>query len=141
MTERSIAPAFLARAGSTQWSLVGRSCGSCGETVFGRADQACPKCGGGDLSDVELAPTGRVWGFTVLRSPSPGVRKSAGPALPYAVGLVEIDGSGLLVLTHIDVPPDTLAIGDAVTFQTRDLYTDDEGTNVVGFSFRGSADA
>lgn len=134
MTRRSVAGEFFDEDAAGTWTLVGTRCRSCRELLFGRTDPACPRCAHADLDPVTLPSRGTVWAYTVQRNPPPGQRRSTTPELPYAVGLVELEGSGLRVLSHIDVPLDRVAVGLAVELAVRKLYNgqDDE---VVGFAF------
>jgi uncharacterized OB-fold protein len=56
--------------------------------------------------------------------------------VPFAVGLVEIDGDGVRVLTPLNVVPDRLRVGLALELETHPLYTDTANLEVMSFRFR-----
>ncbi|GAA1532499.1 Zn-ribbon domain-containing OB-fold protein [Nocardioides humi] len=134
MATRSIARDFFVEDLDRGWSLVGTRCRSCHEQLFGRADPACPRCAGPDLDPVLLPASGAVWAYTVQRNPPPGRRRATTPTVPYAVGLVELDGIGLRILTHIDVDPERVTVGLPVRLAVRELYHEHDEL-VVGFAF------
>jgi uncharacterized OB-fold protein len=135
---RPVAPAFLGRSPAGNWELLGRRCGECAETGFGRENDACQRCGSADLSDVSLGDRGALWTFTVLRNPPPGSRRTTRPdVLPQPLGLVELQGA-VRVMTRIDVPVERLSIGMPLKLVTEELF-DDNGTRVVGYSFTEQA--
>src|ERR1044072_9976316 len=74
--------------------LIGSRCGVCGATTF-PVQQRCPKCSGGDMSDIHLPPTGTLVAWTTQGFP-PGAPYK-GPAgkdfVPFGVGLVQL-GTG-----------------------------------------------
>ncbi|EHB59230.1 protein of unknown function DUF35 [Mycolicibacterium rhodesiae JS60] len=138
---RSVAPSFLGRTESGGWQLLGRQCGQCAETAFGRDDDTCQRCGSIDLSDVDLGERGTLWSFTVLRNPPPGNRRTSRPEpLPQPLGLVELDGAPVRVMARVDVPVERLVIGLPLTLTASQLYTDDDGAAVIGYSFEECSD-
>lgn len=136
---RSVAPEYFGRSGNA-WTLLGMQCRSCGETGFGQDVQWCSRCGGDQLTRVDLPSTGQVWSFTVQRNPPPGSRRSTLPEIPYAVALVELDGSGLRVMGPVSASLDEVRIGCAVRLAVRELFAEDAtgdepAKTVVGFEF------
>ena len=138
---RAAAPSFLGRTESGGWQLLGRRCRRCAETAFGRDDDACQRCGSTDQSDVDLGGRGTLWSYTVLRNPPPGNRRTTRPEpLPQPLGLVELSDASVRVMSRVDVPVERLAIGLPLTLATSQLYIDDDGAAVMGYSFGECAD-
>jgi uncharacterized OB-fold protein len=76
-------------------------------------DLVCPRCGLRDLSEVELAPEGRLVAFTVQTVPSDEFLNDA----PYAYVLVDLDGGGRVTGWIPGVSSESeLAVGDRVRF-------------------------
>ena len=139
---RPVAPSFLGQTEFGGWQLLGRQCGQCAETAFGRDDDACQRCGSVNLSDVDLGDRGSLWSYTVLRNPPPGNRRTTRPEpLPQPLGLVELRDASVRVMARVDVPVERLAIGLPLMLAASQLYVDDDGAAVMGYSFEECSDA
>ena len=72
--------------------LIGSRCGACGATTF-PVQQRCPRCSGGEMSDVLLPRRGTLVAWTTQGFP-PGAPYK-GPTgkdfVPFGVGLVQLD--------------------------------------------------
>lgn len=126
--------------------LLGSSCPHCSTTTF-PAQKSCPRCTRTDMAQVPLAPTGKLWSFTVQgfepKPPYAGER----PFRPYGVGYVELaaeQGDAVLVegrLTSSD--PEELCIGDEMEVCFVPLRIDESGRDIITFAFsstgRGAA--
>ena len=117
--------------------LIGSTCGSCGATVF-PAQQRCPKCSVGDMSQVLLPRRGTVVAWTTQGfPPGPPYKGPTGKAfVPFGVGLVEL-GDVIRVegrLTEND--PAKLEFGVPVELTMIPLTTDDDGDEIVTFAFK-----
>lgn len=73
----------------------------------------CRGCGARDLTYAEVAPRGRVYSFTVSHH---NFTAEAGRELPYAIGIVEVDGTdGARILANfVDTPLDAIHVGAPV---------------------------
>jgi uncharacterized protein len=80
---------------------------------------ACPKCHSEELEWVDLPETGRIYAFSAVLGGAPlGLEDG----LPYAVGLVDLEGDVLRLFGRIDGKPWTeLKIGDRVRVEPFDL--------------------
>src|SRR5205085_8734677 len=71
--------------------LIGSRCGSCGATTF-PVQQRCPRCSGGEMSELLLPRSGTLVAWTTQGFP-PGA-PYAGPTgddfVPFGVGLVQL---------------------------------------------------
>ena len=114
----------------TDRRLVGGRCGACGHHHFPAA-AICPYCGAVEITRVELSETGTLWGWTVVTASPPGY---AGD-VPFGFGIVELP-EGLRVISRIEeADPARLSFGAPVRFALAPLYTDDDGTEVVTYTF------
>jgi uncharacterized OB-fold protein len=117
--------------------LIGSSCGSCGATAF-PAQQRCPKCSVGDMSQVLLPRRGTLVAWTTQGfPPGPPYKGPTGKAfVPFGVGLVEL-GDVIRVegrLTEND--PAKLEFGMPVELTMIPFATDDDGDEIVTFAFK-----
>lgn len=73
----------------------------------------CPSCHRGDLEWIDLPRTGRIYAFSAVLVGAPLGMEAA---VPFSVGLVDLDGVPLRLFGRIEgVPWTDLAIGDPVT--------------------------
>lgn len=92
--------------------LCGTRCSACGSTTFpGRSH--CPDCFGADVDWVPIGETATLYAFTTQ---SRALRFTA----PQVVGVVEIEGVGLVV-SPIGGRYEDLSIGQALTLEVVDL--------------------
>src|SRR5262249_59550618 len=110
--------------------LIGGQCGACGRH-HSPAAVACPYCGAAEVARVELSETGTLWGWTAVTAAPPGYRGD----VPFGFGVVELP-EGLRVISRIEEPdPARLSFGAPVRFALAPLDTDDDGTEVVTYTF------
>lgn len=93
--------------------LLGTRCSVCASVFFPREDSFCrnPGCsGGGELVEVPLSRSGRVWSYTDgrYRPPSPYVSDPELSWEPYALIAVELECERIVVLGQA-VPGVTVA--------------------------------
>jgi hypothetical protein len=80
---------------------------------------ACPKCHGEELVWVDLPEHGRIYAFSAVLGGAPLGMEAE---VPFAVGLVDLDGMELRLFGRIDGRPwDALRIGDSVQVEPYDL--------------------
>lgn len=93
--------------------LIGSRCAHCAVTVF-PLQAGCPRCGSGDMREIEYADTGTLWTFTTQGFPPkspPYVPPPESEFTPYAVGYVEFSGQGLVEGRIECTDPSALRIG------------------------------
>lgn len=111
--------------------LLGGCCPQCRRHHF-PAPPTCPYCGAGNCESVALSERGTLYLFTVVRNAPPGYRGRA----PYGFGVVELP-EGLRIITPLtETRLDILRVGMAVRLQIAPLFTDDEGREVLSYSFQ-----
>jgi hypothetical protein len=104
LTDPELAPYWEA---ARREQLVARRCGSCDRPSW-PPRAACPHCGSLDLSWCDIAGTGQLFTWTVIGHTSIAGFKEA---LPFAVGIVEVDGApGVRMVGRILSDPAELAI-------------------------------
>lgn len=115
--------------------LIGSRCKSCKSYFFPKESFACrnPACQSGDLEEVALSTSGRLWSFTnnCYRPPAPYV--SPEPFEPYTIAAVELAKEKMVVLGQVvsGVELDQLEVGMEMDLVSDTLYTDDEREYVV----------
>lgn len=115
-------------------ALLGTRCSQCGEVSLGSND-CCPNCGADAVAHIPLARHGTLWTYTVARHRPPGNYQGPDPFRPFAMGLVELP-DGIRILSRIDVEPGDLAIGMSLELNPFVLRTDENGSEIIGFSFQ-----
>ncbi|MFL6241462.1 MAG: Zn-ribbon domain-containing OB-fold protein [Acidimicrobiia bacterium] len=114
--------------------LVGGRCPVCGQHHFPAAS-ICPYCGADGVARVELSETGTLWGWTAVTAAPP---RYAGD-VPFGFGVVELP-EGVRVITRLEeADPAQLSFGMPVRFALASLHTDDDGTEVVTYTFAPAA--
>ena len=139
-TQRALAPEISTWPNDDP-QLVGSACGTCGATTF-PVQQRCPKCSGGEMSDVLLPRRGTLVAWTTQGFP-PGAPYK-GPTgkdfVPFGVGLVQLGMHEEAVirvegrLTEND--PAKLRFGQEVELTMLPFTTDEDGTQVITFAFQ-----
>ena len=127
------------RLGSRSASSIGTvtMCGDCSATTF-PVQQRCPRCSGGEMSELLLPRSGTLVAWTTQGFP-PGA-PYAGPTgddfVPFGVGLVQL-GDVIRVegrLTEND--PAKLKFGQQVELTMVPFTTDADGNEIVTFAFQ-----
>jgi uncharacterized OB-fold protein len=87
--------------------IMGTRCAACNRT-FVPPRKTCPSCFGKNTEWVEVAPTGTLESFTVVRRQLAALPKK----VPVAFGLIRLDGADTSLLHYLDeVAPEDIAIG------------------------------
>ena len=114
----------------TDTHLIGGRCAACERYHFPAAS-ICPSCGADEITRVALSETGTLWGWTAVTAAPPGY----GGEVPFGFGVVELP-EGLRVITRLEeADPAKLSFGMPVQFALAPLHTDDDGNQVVTYTF------
>ena len=94
--------------------LTAQECTRCGTRLLPAAPR-CFRCQNDTFQTVELAGTGSVYSFIVVRHP---LRPNLREVVPYVSAVIELDGTqgegARMVVNVIDCDPEKVAIGDKV---------------------------
>ncbi|MBA3743232.1 OB-fold domain-containing protein [Sporichthya sp.] len=116
--------------------LRAHQCTHCAALYFDRRN-GCARCGRREFGTKDLATTGTVRAFTIVR------RASANLKTPYISAIVDLDGGGVVKANLVDIPAEaaTITPGLPVELTTWVAGTDDDGTEAVSFGFKRTAAA
>jgi uncharacterized OB-fold protein len=122
-------PARYWREMPQRYRLEAAKCTGCGKISF-PPRLICPKCGNRTFDKTKLADEGVVKTYTVIRvAPSQFSGQS-----PYAVGIVELDGGVSVTAQIVDVPLDSIKLGQRVRIEFRRVQEDgDAGIICYGY--------
>src|SRR4029450_7055440 len=121
----------LSEAPSAAVRLCAARCAACEHLHF-PATPTCPYCGVDRTTPTLVGPAGHLRLFTVVANRPPGYR---GP-LPYGFGVVELDDTGLEIIARLaETDLARLHPGLPVRLIVEPLFTDDDGTPVLGYAF------
>ncbi|MBW2056648.1 MAG: Zn-ribbon domain-containing OB-fold protein [Deltaproteobacteria bacterium] len=109
--------------------LLGSRCRRCGSVYFPRR-AVCANCLGETMEEIPLSRRGRLYTYTIVRYPAPGLRA------PYAVGYVDLpEGVRVFsVLTGWD--DENLGLGIDMELVVERFGEDAEGNEVQTYKFR-----
>jgi uncharacterized OB-fold protein len=112
-----------------RYRLEAAKCKKCGKVSF-PPRLICPKCGNRAFDKTKLADEGVVKTYTVIRvAPS-----QFSGQWPYAVGIVELDGGVSVTAQIVDVPLDSIKLGQRVRIEFRRVQEDgDAGIICYGY--------
>ena len=114
----------------TERHLIGGRCAYCGRHHFPTA-VICPYCGAAEVARVELSDTGTLWGWTAVTVAPPGYEGG----VPFGFGVVELP-EGVRVISRIEESdPARLSLAAPVRFALAQLHADEDGTEVVTYTF------
>lgn len=135
-TQRALAPE-ISTWPEDKPQLVGSRCDSCSATTF-PAQQRCPRCSEGTMSEVLLPRTGTLIAWTTQGFP-PGA-PYAGPTgkdfVPFGVGLVQLDDVIRVEARLTENDPAKLEFGQSVELTMIPFTTDADGNEVITFAFQ-----
>ncbi|MFC2009869.1 Zn-ribbon domain-containing OB-fold protein [Chloroflexota bacterium] len=118
--------------------LRGSKCHNCGVAFLGKVI-ACENCQSTDIEERVLGTSGTLFSYTIVWNRPPAHYKGAiDPFVPFAVGMVELsDGEMFLSrLSHLEF--DELVIGMPLVLSVEPLYRDEEGNDVMIYTYMPS---
>lgn len=119
------------RLGPPKLRLHAMKCDSCGKLSPWWEKNHCYECGGGELTEQELAGSGEITNYTVVYYPP---RDFLGQE-PYVVGHVQMDEDVLLPAPVVDVAPEDVEVGTRVASTLRRMKLGHEGDIYYGHKF------
>lgn len=113
------------------WVLVGRRCSDC-STVFHPVRYRCPRCGSGDLEEVDLPKTGAVRTLTLVHRTGPAALIEA----PYYVAIVDIDaGPTIEAISSAKLSAKNVKPGAKVKLMLESIGGDEDGEEIGAYRF------
>jgi uncharacterized OB-fold protein len=110
--------------------LIGGYCASCERFHFPRA-RTCPYCSAADCAPRALSDRGTLRLFTTVRNRPPGYRGE----VPFGFGVVELP-EGMQIISRLgEADVARLRIDMPVRLAFDPLHLDEEGRQVVTYSF------
>ncbi len=106
---------------------MGHKCRDCGKTSY-PAVELCPFCSSGQVEKVPISPVGTVYSFSVTRVP-------VGPFKPPIVGGYIDLPEGTRVFGQIHAKVEDVKTGMKVRVETGVLWTEKDGTEVLGYYY------
>lgn len=139
MAKTTFAPGFITgyEQDSDAARLQGISCQDCNIVLFGEREY-CENCGSSTVEQIELGTRGKIHSYTVQRAP---------PVAPFAMGTTEQEHweprpigyvdlpEGVRLLSVLEGPVESIAIGTRVTLQIEPCWKDDSGNDVLCYKF------
>jgi len=114
-----------------RYRLEAGKCKNCGLVVF-PPRIICPRCKSRDFEKVNLAESGKIITFTIIRVPPQQFVDQA----PYAVGIVELDDGVKLTGQIVDCNFEEMKIGKRVKIEFRKIFDEGEaGIICYGYKF------
>jgi len=115
-----------------RFRLEGTICGNCGAKYF-PPRQVCAECKSTELTPHEFDGHGEIYSFSTVRQAPMGHEA----AVPYIVGIIQLDEGPMVEAQITDVNPDDVKIGQRVEMIIRKLREYGEnGAIAYGYKFR-----
>lgn len=123
--------------------MLGSRCKNCGETAF-PAQPDCLSCSESDTEVVELGNTGTLWTWTIQsfmpKSPY-NTDEDDTTFKPYGVGYVEMPGGVRVEARLQQNTREQLKIGMPMELKIIPVRTEEDGTQLVTYSFSAVEEA
>ena len=120
-------------------ALLGSRCGDCGIAEFPKK-LSCPACGSENVSEEALPRKGKLWSWTI-QSFMPKAPYRSDETMetfrPYGVGYIELPGAVCVESRLEENTAEQLKIGMEMELVVDTFRHDEDGNEVVSFSFRG----
>lgn len=114
-----------------RYRLEAAKCKNCGFIAF-PPRLICPRCHSRSFETINLADTGKIVTYTIIRVPPQPFSDQA----PYAVGIVDLDDGVRLTGQIVDCAFEDLQIGKRVKIEFRKVYQEGEaGVIYYGYKF------
>lgn len=113
--------------------LNGSICTSCGRYFFPKVER-CYLCGSTEnIKDTKLGSKGKLYTYTNCCYAPPGGGYKG--KIPFGLGLVALD-EGIIICTRVnETDTSKLKVGMEVKLALETLYKDDEGNEVICFTY------
>jgi len=113
-----------------RYRLEANQCTKCGK-VFFPPRLVCSKCGSREFNFAKLPEEGKIFSFTIIRTPSSEFKEYS----PFAIAIVEFDNLVKLTTQVVDCDFDDLEIGKRVKIIFRKIQEDGH-TGVIAYGYK-----
>jgi uncharacterized OB-fold protein len=114
-----------------RYRLEAGKCAKCGTVSF-PTRLVCPSCGHREFEKTNLANSGKLLTYTIIRVPPHQFEDQS----PYAVGIAELDDGVKLTAQVVDCDFEKLKVGMPVRIEFRKIYEEGEaGVIYYGYKF------
>ena len=112
----------------TRGQILVRECSDC-RTIQHPPEDVCHNCGGQNFDLREVAGTGTLYSYTVVRHP---IHPGLVDRVPYIVAVVSLDNLPEVRLTAnlLETPPETVRVGMAVRAVWEEIPDPDGGETI-----------
>lgn len=110
-----------------EWVQMGFKCDACGQTSY-PVWELCPFCSSDSGNKKQLSKTGTVFSYSITRVP-------VGPFKPPIIGAYIDLPEGTRVFGQIHADTEDIKTGLKVEVQTGVIWTEKDGTEVVGYYY------
>ncbi|CAH0993082.1 hypothetical protein SIN8267_03221 [Sinobacterium norvegicum] len=119
-------------------ALLGSRCQQCGIAEF-PSKLSCPACGSEDVAVEELPRRGKLWSWTIqsfMPKRPYHTDETMETFKPFGVGYVELPGAVCVESRLLESTAEELKIGMEMELVIDTLRHDEDGNEVVSFSFK-----
>lgn len=109
--------------------LLGSCCKTCAQ-VFFPPRKVCSKCLGEGMETIPLSAKGKLYTYTIIEYPPPGV------TAPYAIGYVDLPEGVRIFSILTDWDRENLRVGMDVELTFGLFKEDKEGNQILTYKFR-----
>ena len=106
---------------------MGQHCKTCGRTTF-PVTELCMNCSSDKIEKVQIATEGTVYSWSVTRVPVGGYKP------PFIGAYIDLT-DGVRIFAQVKTDPDTMKTGMKVKVETGVIYTEKDGTEVLGYYY------
>lgn len=109
--------------------LFGSRCKTCAQVSF-PLRKVCSKCFGEEMEVIPLSIKGKVYSYTIIEYPPPGI------VAPYAIGYIDLPEGVRVFSILTDWDQKSLRIGIEVELTLGKFKEDKEGNEILTYKFR-----
>lgn len=109
--------------------LFGSRCKKCAQICF-PPRKVCSKCFSGEIEHVPLSTKGKLYSYTIIQYPPPGI------VAPYAIGYIDLPEGVRVFSILTDWDQKSLKLGMDVELTFGKFKEDKEGNEILTYKFR-----
>lgn len=113
-----------------RYRLQASKCNNCGE-IFFPPRLVCSNCKSRDFTEIKLPKEGKIYSFTVIRTPSSEFKEYS----PFAIAIIELDNGIKLMCQVVDCDFNDLEIGKKVKLVFRKIQ-EDNSSGIIAYGYK-----